>query len=305
MKQKTRARKPKPSRLQRDLLPRIVDFIRDQALPPGTRLAEIALAEHLQVSRTPVRAALAHLAARGLVERGARRGYFVGKEKAALDAVALDAAPGIADRVFIAIARDRLHGRLPVEVSEADLMRRYSVTRPVLQRVLTKLAEVALAERKPGHGWRFLAAIRDDAARHESYRFRLLIEPAALLEPSFRLDPAWIARMRQRHQAMLKAPWNETLSIALFEMNAEFHEGLVAAAGNRYLLTAIQQQNRLRRFYNYDWVYGHERVVVSCREHLEILDRLEAGEREIAAALLRRHLDQASRLKRAPVAAVA
>jgi len=32
---------------------------------------------------------------------------------------------------------------------------------------------------------------------------------------------------------------------------------------------------------------------VSCREHLEILARLEAGEREIAAALLRRHLEVA------------
>src|SRR5437016_9902128 len=32
---------------------------------------------------------------------------------------------------------------------------------------------------------------------------------------------------------------------------------------------------------NYDWTFGHERVVVPCREHLEILDHLE---REAAAA---------------------
>src|SRR3546814_17878518 len=60
--------------------------------------------------------------------------------------------------------------------------------------------------------------------------------------------------------------------------------GLAVASGNRYFANAIQQQNRLRRFSNYDWVYGHERVVVSCSEHLEILDRLEAGERDLGAA---------------------
>jgi DNA-binding GntR family transcriptional regulator len=81
-------------------------------------------------------------------------------------------------------------------------------------------------------------------------------------------------------------------------MNAAYHEGLAAASGNRFLLVAVQQQNRLRRFANYDWTFGHERVLVNCREHLAILDRLEAGEREAAAALLRRHLEAAAKLKR-------
>jgi len=102
--------------------------------------------------------------------------------------------------------------------------------------------------------------------------------------------------MRQKHQDMLATPWNEASSIALYEMNAQFHEGLVAGAHNRYLLVAIQQQNRLRRFANYDWTFGHERVVISCRQHLKILDCLEAGERETAAALMRKHLDAAAKL---------
>ncbi len=86
------------------------------------------------------------------------------------------------------------------------------------------------------------------------------------------------------------------MSITLFEMNAQFHEGLVSGAHNRYLLAAIQQQNRLRRFANYDWTFGHERVVVNCREHLKILDCLEAGNREAAASLMRQHLNAAAKL---------
>jgi DNA-binding GntR family transcriptional regulator len=135
-----------------------------------------------------------------------------------------------------------------------------------------------------GHGWRIQPIIADAQARSESYRYRMLIEPAGLLEPGFRLDPAWAAEMRRRHQEMLAMPWSETASIVLYEMNAAFHEGLAAVSGNRFLLVAVQQQNRLRRFGNYDWTFGYERVVVNCREHLAILDRLEAGEREAAAA---------------------
>jgi len=306
MKQKSFAReKQAPSRLQRELSAGIMELIHGERLVPGTRLAEVALAERLQVSRTPVRAALKLLASRKLVRAGARRGYFVADVASAPPKAPRKPSPDDTDRLFLAIARDRRAGRLPDEVSERDLMQRYDATRPIVQRVLTKLAEVAAVQRKPGHGWRFQPIIADAQARDESYRYRMLIEPAALLEPTFKLDPAWAAEMRRQHQDMLAMPWSETASIALYEMNAAFHEGLAAASGNRYLLVAVQQQNRLRRFANYDWTFGHERVVVNCREHLAILDQLEAGQHEAAAALMRRHLEGAAKLKRRPADAAA
>lgn len=286
-----------PSRLQRDLLPRIVGLLRREAETGGV-LTEVTLAERLQVSRTPVRAALARLAERGVITRRPRQGIVLtGVEDDGIDDLA-EPEPSELDRLFLAIARDRMAGRLPTEASEADLMRRYDVTRSLLLRVLAKMTEVALVERKPGHGWHFLSSSEDPEARAESYRYRRIIEPAALLEPGFRLDAGWAAEMRRRHEVMIAAPWREDLSIALFEMNADFHAGLAAASGNRYLDLAVQQQNRLRRFANYAWAFGVERVAVSCREHLEILDRLERGERDIAALLMRRHLDVARDLPR-------
>jgi DNA-binding GntR family transcriptional regulator len=297
MKQETRRTARPPSRLQQDLLPRIIELIRGDGLAAGAHLPEIALAERLQVSRTPVRAALRHMARLGVLEWRPRRGFVLAKPVEAIDTAKLGARPPEMDRVLLAIARDRQAGRLPGEVSEADLIRRYGIARPLLLRVLAKLAEVALVERKPGHGWHFLPTLDDPRARAESYAFRRLIEPAALLEPTFSLDPDWLQEMHRRHEQMLAAPWRETTSIDLFEMNAAFHEGLAAASGNRYLFMAVQQQTRLRRFGNYDWRHGHDRVVVSCTEHLEILKRLEQDDREVAAALMRRHIDGASRLR--------
>ena len=205
MEQKTHPESEEPSRLQRDLLPRILDLIRSEGLERGARLPEVALAQRLQVSRTPVRAALEHLARRGVVEWRPRRGFVLAEPPTA-DDEERPAAPAEIDQICLKIAGDRLSGRLPLEVSEADMMRRYGVTRPFLLRVLNKLAEVALVERKPGRGWLFSPSIEDAQARAESYAFRRLIEPAAILEPTFKLPPGWIADMRRRHEAMLQAP---------------------------------------------------------------------------------------------------
>ncbi|MCK6449253.1 MAG: GntR family transcriptional regulator [Alphaproteobacteria bacterium] len=283
------------ARLPAGLARRILAIARERALPAGARLTELGLAADLKVSRTPVRAALKALEATGWVKAGPSRGFVLKRPVKALpeghEAVADDDAA-----LYVRISRDRLEGELGAAVSEADLVRRYGVKRSLLLRVLGRLAEAGVIERRPGYGWEFRPAIDSPAARRESYRFRMLIEPAGLLEPGFRLDPAWVEAMRARHRAALAAPWRDTSSVAFYEMNAAFHEGLATASGNRFILMAVQQQNRLRRFLNVHWTYGHQRVLVNCREHLEMLDRLEAGDRDVAAALMRRHLEGAARL---------
>jgi GntR family transcriptional regulator of vanillate catabolism len=56
---------------------RIRELIVEGSLPPGTRVAEAALAERLGVSRTPVRNALPALATEGLLTPIGKRGYAV------------------------------------------------------------------------------------------------------------------------------------------------------------------------------------------------------------------------------------
>lgn len=55
------------------------DAILDVALPPGSPIAEPAIAERFGVSRTPVREALLRLAAEGLVDIRPQRGTFVAR----------------------------------------------------------------------------------------------------------------------------------------------------------------------------------------------------------------------------------
>ena len=283
-----------PTRLQQEIAERILQLVRDDALAAGAWLNENATARRLGVSRTPVRAALDHLAEQGVVRRHLNKGIEILKLPAAGDSVL---PPEEIDLAMVRLAHERENGLLPDEVSELEVMRRYELGRPEAQKLLARLADLDMVERKPGYGWRFLHEPRDQRLREESYRFRLIIEPMAMLEPGFHLDPGWIAEMRARHAETLRQPWRESSSVAFYEMNADFHEGLAAATGNRYFHSAVRRQNQLRRLSNYDWDHGFERVQVNCTEHLGMLDHLEAGENEVASALMRTHLLRASKLR--------
>ncbi|KRE07657.1 GntR family transcriptional regulator [Bosea sp. Root670] len=284
-----------PTRLQQEIADRILQLVRDDALAAGAWLNENATAKRLGVSRTPVRAALDHLAEQGVVRRHLNKGIELIQLPAASDSAR---PPEMIDIAMVRLARERENGLLPDEVSELEVMRRYELGRPEAQKLLARLADLDMVERKPGYGWRFLHEPRDQRLRDESYRFRLLIEPMAMLEPDFQLDPGWITEMRVRHVESLKRPWRESSSIAFYEMNADFHEGLAAATGNRFFHSAMRRQNQLRRLSNYDWDQGMERVRVNCTEHMAMLDHLEAGENEVASALMRSHLLRASKLRR-------
>ncbi|MCL4264222.1 MAG: GntR family transcriptional regulator [Anaerolineae bacterium] len=67
------------------------ELILNGELQPGERLLEVALVEHLSVSRTPIRAALARLAQEGLLEKMPNGGYAVREftERDIHDAIAI------------------------------------------------------------------------------------------------------------------------------------------------------------------------------------------------------------------------
>lgn len=284
-----------PTRLQREIADAILNMVREDGLEAGAWLNENSTAKRLNVSRTPVRAAIDYLAEQGFLRRHVNKGVEIVSTPAAAPDVAT--TPDATELALVRLAHDREAGLIADEISEMEVMRRYELGRPEVQRLLARLADLGMIERKPGYGWRFVLTPRNSSVHDEGYRFRLMIEPTALLEPTFRIEQVWIDEMRARHRETLTQPWRDSSAVAFYEMNADFHEGLAAASGNRFVHAAIKRQNQLRRLSNYDWVFGFERVRVNSTEHLQMLDYIEAGDMEVASALMRRHLQRASTLR--------
>ncbi len=278
---------------QAELAERLLDWLRRQDLNPGDHVPERLATEAFHVSRTPVRAALALLAERGLLERRDRLGFFVA---AALQS-AVPAENGEGSALYAAILRDRFSRRLESEVTAAQLVKRYKVRRAAAMRALAQMEREGIVERSLGQRWVFLPALDSLRSQEDSHRFRLILEPAAFLQPGFALDRRRARDLRLAFNEMiLQGPAALDMKRVL-ETDIAFHEAMGDASQNRFLADAIRRQSRLRRLAMSSMQVPPPRLIESCREHLAILDAAEAGDVARAADLMRAHLTASLRAR--------
>jgi len=285
------------SPLVRRIARRILAEIVAGALPPGTRLKGAELALRNDVSRSPIERALLLLADGGVAVREPNRGFVVSPDRDAHARTARSLAEPEATQPYLQIAADRLAGRLPEFVTETLLADRYRVTGAVLRQNLTRMAQERWIERRPGYGWRFLPVLDAAGAHAASYRFRLAIEPASLLEPGYRVDATAFAKARAEQMELLEPRPPKLASSEWFDIGTRFHATIVGCCGNPFFIEASQRANRLRRLIVYRPFIDTRAFVSAAREHLKLLDLIEAGRREQAARLLRAHLEDIRQVK--------
>lgn len=279
---------------RRVLANQILDIVRDKRMERGDRLAEIALAEMFAVSRTPVRSALWLLCEEGIAETRPNQGYFLLKDWIALKQVVFDVPPSAMDEVYQRIIRDRLEGVIPASATQAALLERYGSNRATLIKTLARMSEEGIITKNKGHGWTFAPTLDSGTALTASYDFRMTVEPAALDLDTFEVDIIALDRVRSRHLWLLEQGESlSTNSWRLFDIDSRFHETIVGFSGNAFFIQAVQQQNRLRRLFEYRGYVNIERVRVWTKEHLAIIDALFGRDRAAARDLLRAHLENA------------
>lgn len=191
--------------------------IMDQAYPPRERLNIDALAADLAVSPTPIREALARLAAEGLVTFEAFKGYRV------------------SPLLTTSQVADLMHVRRLLEVDAARLAARR-----------IRVPDLIVVEK-------LLQQILDESACVEV--------------------GSWSHGYRQFNQ-----------------LDKRFHETIVGAAGNQFLLDAYRSLNvhiELGRFYH---VFREMDQEQTCVEHDAIFRALHAHNPEEAAAAVEFHL---------------
>lgn len=283
-----------PQRRRRDLTDeiatRIVEHVGLERLGKGTHLSAQDMADRLGVSRSPVLRALELLSDKGVVIHRPNCGYFVAQS--GTDKVLNLAPRNDLGEIYLRIAEDRLRGVLGEIVSEAHLRERYGLTRAEVGALMARIADEGWAERRRGYGWKFSPALTTPEALEQSYRLRLAVEPAALLEPLFRLPDAEARRWQQAEERLL-AGEIETLSPdALHMRGVRFHEALAEASGNPFLLDALRRVNRVRRLLAYRSMVDRSRYYGQAEDHLIILDHARCGRKEEAAEAMRAHLER-------------
>ena len=280
---------------------RLVQDIASGSISCGQHIGAQQVADRYGVSRTPVREALHTLESRGLLVRQTNRGYFVADTipEDLSDLLQEQRSPHVDD--YQRLADDWLVNRLPEEVTEQFLRQQYGWTKAKVSDLLVRAAREGWAERKEGYGWRFLPVAKTPEAFDEIYRFRLAIEPVAMLEPTFELDRRVLAEQRRVQEHMLDMDFAAVPAESLLENGSRFHEELIKLSGNPFFLMALQRVNRMRRLMEYRAEINHERLVEQCTEHLEILGLLEGGNVVDASYRMRQHLSGALKRK-SPIA---
>jgi DNA-binding GntR family transcriptional regulator len=277
----------------------IIELIKNEAWDAGSHLPAQLLADRLRVSRQPVNSALALLHEKGLVSRKPNRGYFVatGLDEPVSSIVGRLglAEPDVVTNVYFQIAEDLLKNELPQEFSEQLIKTRYRLTAAQLNAVLGRIAKEGWAERKPGYGWTFSTMLTTPDSLLQSYRLRLALEPAALVEPGYKLDRKILEQLRETELRLLDGGIETASADELHDRGVRFHESLVEASGNPFFIDTIKRANRVRRLLSYRSMMRRDRYPEHCRQHLHILDLLERDKNHEASAFMRDHLEHTLR----------
>ncbi|CUI88010.1 GntR family transcriptional regulator [Achromobacter kerstersii] len=279
---------------QTNTVTKILELIRQDRLPEGAHLTAQKLADRLRLSRSPVNDALGILEQHGIVARKPNRGYFLQQDFDALPGAPAElAAPSVDDIVtqsYFNLADELLRGELPMQCSEAQLRVRYALTHAQTQALLARISQEGWAQRRPGYGWEFSSMMTTPDSLLQSYRLRLALEPAALLEPTFRIEKSVIERCRAAEKHLLDGGIATDTADQLHDRGVRFHESLVEASGNPFFIDTIKRVNRVRRLLSYRSMQDRSRYRQHCDQHLAILDLLERERNEDAAAALSSHL---------------
>lgn len=270
----------------------IKQSVRSGRIPVGAHLSTQKLADQFGVSRSPVREALEVLASQQILELRTNRGFFASSVPPSMPTSGIDGSAQLPESSsdYQQLVDDWLKDKFPAEVTEQFLRDRYDVTKTQLTDMLMRAVREGWVERKQGYGWRFLPVAKTPEAFDQIYRFRMLIEPAAMLEPTFRIDRHVLAEQRAIQEAMLTADIDNQSAERLLNIGSLFHEELMKMSGNIFFHQALVRVNRMRRLLEYRAQLDRNRLKVQCTEHLEILALLERGEVFEASYLMRRHL---------------
>lgn len=270
---------------------RIIGLIDTGDIMPGAHLSVPKLAEAFDVSRSPVREALVYLEHKGVLFQKVNRGFFV-KEDYQPD-VKQEHTEELDLPEYYQMAEDWLQDKIESEVTELFLMKRYNLTKSQLSTVLARGISEGWVERKQGYGWRFLTVAKTKAALEQIFSFRMVIEPMAILEPTFNASQDKINELRRELEMLLESGIERLSPTQLQLAGYRFHETVIGFSNNPFFEISLRNVNRMRRLMDYRIMDDRNRYYAEVKDHMRILTLIESGQRIEASYTMKQHLSVA------------
>jgi DNA-binding GntR family transcriptional regulator len=244
-----------------------------------------SLAEHYNVSYTPVRTAVAELIAEGLLEKGHNRRLRPG------------AAPGAAAQpkqsprqleppadAYEIIVKDLVQLSFNGDsayLREEATAEKYGVSRSVMRNILHRLAGEGMLDHIPRHGWRLRPFRQDDLQSYVEVRNSLELTALDLVRG--KLDPTKL-------KSILAANSIPKPTEVAPRVDESLHEYIIAASGNTYIREFFKRQGRYYKLL-FRWEdHDCELAIRTICQHREILTALLANKWSAARKALSDHI---------------
>lgn len=259
----------------------------------GSHLSVPKLAETFDVSRSPVREALVYLEQRGVLQQKQNRGFFVKDDYTPQADTKQELSEELDLPEYYQLAEDWLRDEIESEVTELFLMKRYNLTKSQLSTVLARGISEGWVERKQGYGWRFLPVAKTKTALEQIFSFRMVIEPMAILEPTFNAPQEKINEIRRELEMLLESGIERLSPTQLQLAGYRFHETIIAFSNNPFFEISLRNVNRMRRLMDYRIMDDRNRYYAEVKDHMRILALIESGQRIEASYTMKQHLSVA------------
>jgi DNA-binding GntR family transcriptional regulator len=195
-------------------------------------------------------------------------------------------AESVYQRILEAILSGSLAGGM--ELSEVALAAELGVSRTPVHEALLRLAADGLVEDLVSRQARVARFTREDVV--EIYDMRRVLEPAAAERAAGRLDREQLAELRSAAKSLLAGNGKRDWANRAIEFDLQFHQTLAAAAGNKRLQAEIAKYRRLVRAFCRA-TGDRDNLQQALREHLKILDALNARDGAAARQAMIAHID--------------
>ena len=172
-------------------------------------------------------------------------------------------------------------------IDEQRLAEQYGISRTPLREALKVLASEGLVELKPRRGCYVTEISRQDL--DDIFPLMALLEGRCAGDAVRRANPANIAQLGDIH-ALLESAARDGRIDAFFEANQQFHEKTQEVAGNRWMLSVIQDLRKALKLSRLHSLSLEGRLQQSLAEHRAIMAAIKAGDATMAGKLMHDHI---------------